>query len=134
MSTRHILPLLIALALLSGCTAKETPQTPTPPLQINPVSPAPAPLPPPRKPLTQFELETIRYGMTLEQVEAKLAREADRVKTEYDKGIKGYTSPSLTAWHYWDNDDGTGIRVGFISNVVAEKEVIGSDNPTNTTN
>ena len=119
---QYMLMGIVLIAGLSACTVQEetVPPPPAPAPAPEPVTPPP----PPPKPTTQYEMEVVLYGMTEKQVIDKLAREADRVETEYNRGIDGYTQPSLTAWHYWDNPDGTGVRIGFVNDVVAEKEVL----------
>lgn len=94
-----------------------------------PPSPPPAvtlPEPPPPDPnapiVTKAEYDAIKNGMTYEQVVELIGDIETESQSVYDKGVQGYTGPSLMAWHTWKNPDGSFASVGFMSNKVEEKK------------
>lgn len=91
--------------------------------------PPPPPPPPPAEPdvelhpvFTQGEFDEILYGMTYPQVVDVLGAESSRQESTYHKGDSEYVHPSLTAWYYWDNEDGSYIKLGFVEKKLTDKE------------
>lgn len=91
-------------------------------------SPPPPPPPPPaaveapaRPVFTQSQFDAIRYDMTYGQVSEILGAESTRQESTYDEGKSEYVQPSLTAWHYWENEDGSFIKAGFVDKRLIEK-------------
>jgi hypothetical protein len=70
---------------------------------------------------TQAQFDRILHGMTYGQVADLLGAESSRQESTYDQGSSEYVRPTLTAWHFWENEDGSFIKVGFIEKKVAEK-------------
>ena len=79
--------------------------------------------PPPRQvtEITRTQFDALLYGMTYEQVLEILGRAEDDAYTVYDRGLEGYTSPTLTVWMIWKNADGSRLKLGFISNKLSDK-------------
>ncbi|HOD94948.1 MAG TPA: hypothetical protein PLQ42_09985 [Candidatus Hydrogenedentes bacterium] len=66
-------------------------------------------------------VDALLLGMTVEEVEALWGRISDEMESEYDPGIKGYTSPYAILWHTWNNPDGTRVKLGFINRKLDRK-------------
>lgn len=96
--------------LFAGCKAPE-PEPAAPPAPAPPVAPV----------FTQAQFDQILNGMTYGQVADLLGAESSRQESTYDEGESEFVRPSLTAWHYWENADGSYIKVGFVEKQVAEK-------------
>ena len=119
---------LAALVALRGApTAPEPEASPAPPVAAPeaaappaPESPAP-PEPSAPAPVSREMVDKLLYGMTYENVMERFGRESDETETEYDQGTPGYTSPSVTVWHRWDNPDGSAVRVGFVNHKLERK-------------
>lgn len=103
--------ILISLIGLEGCSSP----LPSPPA-------VQAPEPPARPIFTQRQFDAILYGMTYGQVSDLLQAESTRQESTYDEGQSEYVQPSLTAWHYWENEDGSYIKAGFVEKKLVEKE------------
>jgi hypothetical protein len=90
-------------------------------------SPPPPPPPPvveeiPARPVfTQRQFDAILYDMTYGQVSEILGAESTRQESTYDEGESEYVQPSLTAWYYWENEDGSFIKTGFVDKKLIEK-------------
>ena len=89
----------------------------------------PSPPPPPPEPevelkpvFTQSKFDQILFGMTYGDVADLLGAESSRQESTYEQGESEYVQPVLTAWHYWDNDDGSYIKIGFVEKMVALRE------------
>ena len=101
---------LIMATVIAGCSP---PPPPPPP---------PAAIEEPARPVfTQGQFDAIRYDMTYGQVSEILGAESTRQESTYDEGESEYVQPSLTAWHYWDNEDGSFIKAGFVDKRLIEK-------------
>lgn len=101
---------LMAILALAGCSAPPPPPPPVVPPAV------------PRAPVfTQAQFDRILHGMTYGQVADLLGAESSRQESTYDQGSSDYVRPTLTAWHFWENEDGSFIKVGFIEKKVAEK-------------
>jgi len=99
---------------------------------------APAPPPPPKKAtpapiddsvfaatdiqVTRDEFDRVLNGMSPLEVADLFGADPNETSNRYDKGVPGYTSPSLTIIHRWDNPDGSWATVSFISERVDAKE------------
>ena len=121
---------IIAAVLAAGLAAfialRGSPTAPPPPAAPEATAPpateAPAPPEPPApSPVTGEMVEKLLYGMTYENVMERFGRESDETETEYEQGTPGYTSPSVTVWHRWDNPDGSAARVGFVNQKLERK-------------
>ncbi len=116
-----LLLLLIAapLVLFSGKTA----HTPAPAQAPPPPQPSPGlPTPDPNAPIiTKAQYDAIKNGMTYDQVTDLIGAMETESKSVYNKGVSGYTGPSVMAWHTWKNPDGSFASIGFMSNKVEEK-------------
>ena len=111
------------IALRGAPTAPPPPAPPAAPeATAPPATEAPAPPEPPApSPVTGEMVEKLLYGMTYENVMERFGRESDETETEYEQGTPGYTSPSVTVWHRWDNPDGSAARVGFVHQKLERK-------------
>lgn len=119
---------LLALFLTLGVLHHKRSGDPVPEPPAPPQAPQPTPEPPPPPPaVTRQEFEALRYDMTPEQAFEIIGCDPDDTHTEYDRGLSGYTSPSLTVWHTWENLDGSKVSLGFISDKLTGK--IESDLP-----
>ena len=115
---------LAAFIVLRGApTAPPPPAPPAAPEAAAPPAPeAPEPPEPPAPaPVTGEMVDKLLYGMTYENVMERFGRESDETETEYEQGTPGYTSPSVTVWHRWDNPDGSAARVGFVNQKLERK-------------
>lgn len=101
---------LISVSLIWGCTPPPPPP-PAPPVVEEPLRPV----------FTKGQFEAIRYDMTYGDVSELLGAESTRQESTYDEGKSDYVRPSLTAWHYWENEDGSFIKAGFIDKRLVEK-------------
>lgn len=99
---------------LAGCTEPAPPPPPPPP-------PMPAePVAPPKPVFTQDRYDKLLYGMTYLQAVEVLGAEATRQDSTYDEGESEFVRPSVTAWYYWENDDGSFIKLGFVEKKLVE--------------
>ncbi|NLV42809.1 MAG: hypothetical protein GXY15_16480 [Candidatus Hydrogenedentes bacterium] len=121
---------IIAAVLAAGLAAlialRGVPSAPAPPAAPEAAAPpapeAPEPPEPPAPaPVTGEMVDKLLYGMTYENVMERFGRESDETETEYEQGTPGYTSPSVTVWHRWDNPDGSAARVGFVNQKLERK-------------
>jgi hypothetical protein len=113
---------LAALAALRGTQSAPEPETPPAPPAVAPAPEAAEPPEPPAPaPISREMVDKLLYGMTYENVMERFGRESDETETEYDSGTPGYTSPSVTVWHRWDNPDGSAARVGFVNKKLERK-------------
>lgn len=103
--------LVSAFAFVSGCPSPAPPPAPPAPVEV------------PKAPVfTQAQYDKILYGMTYGQVADLLGSESTRQESSYDQGSSDYVRPVLTAWYYWDNEDGSYIKLGFIEKKLTEKQ------------
>jgi len=58
--------------------------------------------------------------MTLAQVRQLFGAESDRQESTYSNGGSQFVQPSVIAWHIWENEDGSFIRLGFIDKKLVE--------------
>nr|HPO17243.1 hypothetical protein [Candidatus Hydrogenedentota bacterium] len=72
--------------------------------------------------ITKAEYTAIKNGMTYDQVVDLIGAMETESHSVYNKGVQGYTGPSVMAWHTWKNPDGSFASVGFMSNKVEEKK------------
>jgi hypothetical protein len=101
---------MLVTTLVAGCTPPPPP--PPPPAVVEePAAPV----------FTQRQFDAIRYDMTYGEVSELLGAESTRQESTYDEGASEYVQPSLTAWHYWENEDGSYIKAGFVSKKLVEK-------------
>lgn len=110
---RCAMGVLLGLTVLGGCAP------PPPPPPVAPVEVPKAPV------FTQAQFDKLLFGMTYGQVADLLGSESMRQESTYDQGSSAYVRPVLTAWHYWDNENGSFIKLGFIEKKLADKQ---SDN------
>ena len=115
--------LVAVIALRGAPTATPPPQPPAAPEAAAPPAPEAAkpPGPPAPAPISREMVEKLLYGMTYENVMERFGRESDETETEYDSGTPGYTSPTVTVWHRWDNPDGSVARVGLVNHKLERK-------------
>ena len=107
---RRAMGVLYGLIALGGCA----PPPPPPPA---------APVEAPKAPVfTQAQYDKLLFGLTYGQVADLLDSESTRQESTYDQGNSEYVRPVLTAWHYWENEDGSYIKLGFIEKKLAEKQ------------
>lgn len=102
----------LALSLAAGCG--DPPPPPPPPAPQEPAPPA-------RPTFTQTQFEEILHGMTYPQARDVLGAESDRQESTYSAGDSAYVAPTVTAWHIWENPDGSFIKLGFVQKKVVEK-------------
>ena len=100
---------VVMMTLVTGCS----PPPPPPPPVVEEV--------PARPVFTQRQFDTILYDMTYGQVSEILGAESTRQESTYDEGESEYVQPSLTAWHYRENEDGSFIKAGFVDKKLIEK-------------
>ena len=100
---------VVMMTLVTGCS----PPPPPPPPVVEEV--------PARPVFTQRQFDAILYDMTYGQVSELLGAESTRQESTYDEGESEYVQPSLTAWHYWENEDGSFIKAGFVDKKLIEK-------------
>lgn len=88
----------------------------------------PPPPPPPKEPevlvmpvFTQAKFDQILTGMTYGDVADLLGSESTRQESTYDEGESEYVRPVLTSWYYWENEDGSFIKAGFVEKKLVEK-------------
>lgn len=97
---------------LTGC--QEPPPSPPPP-------PVPVEAEVPARPIfTQARFDKLLYDMTYLQAVEVLGAEATRQDSTYDEGESEYVRPSVTAWYYWENEDGSFIKLGFVEKKLVE--------------
>lgn len=96
-------------------------------LAISACTPPPPP-PPPAEPevfvmpvFTQAKFDQILTGMTYGEVADLLGSESTRQESTYDEGESEYVRPVLTSWYYWENEDGSFIKTGFVEKKLVEK-------------
>ena len=89
----------------------------------------PPPPPPPEEPeveripiFTQQQFDALLYGMTYPQAVDILGAEAGRQESTYHDEESEFVAPYLVAWYYWENEDGSYIKLGFIDKKLAQKE------------
>jgi len=112
----YVLAGLMAAAALPGCKQPGPPPTPPKPFVEEAAPPKPAPV------FTRSQFGKLLYDMTYKQVRDVLGADSTRQESTYDKGESGYTQPSLTAWHVWENKDGSTIKLGFINKKLVKME------------
>lgn len=113
---------LAAVIALRGTQSAPEPETPPAPAAAAPApESAEPPEPPAPAPISREMVDKLLYGMTYENVMERFGRESDETETEYDQGTPGYTSPSVTVWHRWDNPDGSAARVGLVNHKLERK-------------
>lgn len=108
-----LLLLGVVLGTLGGCGA---PPPPPPPPAVEEDPP-----PPPRPVFTQAQFDALLFGMTYPQVRDALGAEANRQESTFDEGQSEYVQPSVTAWYYWENEDGSFIKLGFVEKKLTDK-------------
>ncbi len=101
---------LIMLTAVAGCSP---PPPPPPPPVVEEI--------PARPVFTQRQFDAILYDMTYGQVSEILGAESTRQESTYDEGESEYVQPTLTSWHYWENEDGSFIKAGFVDKKLIEK-------------
>ncbi len=113
---------IVVLIALSRPTP--TVPTPTPPESLPEELPPPPPEPEPEEEplITKAEFDSLRSGMTLQQVLQIIVDPESETHSEFDEGIPGYTQPSVTVWYTWKNPDGSSARLGFVRKELTEKE------------
>lgn len=110
---RILCPVMAALLCLSAITGCSAPAPPPPPIEAPEAPRAPV--------FTQTQYDAILYDMTYGQVMDILGTESTRQESTYNEGESDYVKPSLTAWHYWENEDGSYIKAGFTDKKLVEK-------------
>lgn len=70
---------------------------------------------------TQAKFDQILTGMTYGEVADLLGSESTRQESTYDEGESEYVRPALTSWYYWENEDGSFIKAGFVEKKLVEK-------------
>jgi len=106
--------LVLMLGLPGGALTGCTPPPPPPPAPVEPevfIMPV----------FTQAKFDQILTGMTYGEVADLLGSESTRQESTYDEGETEYVRPALTAWHYWENEDGSYIKAGFVEKKLVEK-------------
>lgn len=104
--------LIVAIPLVQQAFFAKKPEPPSekPELKAPPEEPPPQP-----RMVTAEEYNELLTGMTYWQVVDIIGDESDESSSEYHPGVEGYTHPSLTVWHEWRNEDGSFVRLGFVS-------------------
>jgi hypothetical protein len=114
LNTLKICLLLLMLGLPGGALSGCTPPPPPPP---DPVEPEVFVMPV----FTQAKFEQLLTGMTYGEVADLLGSESTRQESTYDEGDTEYVRPTLTSWYYWENEDGSFIKAGFVDKKLVEK-------------
>jgi len=112
---------VVLVALVLGLRGRDAPQEDVKAPQSTPAPSLPAPGPAPEPLITLAEFEALRTDMTYGQVVDIIGEVETDARSEYDRGVPGYTEPVLTAWYTWSNSDGSSATLGFISNKLAKK-------------
>ncbi len=115
---------IVVLIALSRSTSTVPPPTPPEslPEELPPPPPPPEPEPEEEPLITKAEFDSLRSGMTLQQVLQIIVDPESETHSEFDDGIPGYTQPSVTVWYTWKNPDGSSARLGFVRKELTEKE------------
>lgn len=66
--------------------------------------------------------DSLRYGITYPEAVELIGGLETESYTEYDGGVDGFTSPTVTVWYKWVNPDRSSMSLGFISKKLAEKK------------
>ena len=109
---------MVSIAFLPGCTKTTSPEkiAPPPPVAKKVEIEAPRPV------ITQEQYDKILYDTPYADVVDYLGMDPSRQESTYDKGVDGYTRPSVISWYIWENPDGSFLRLGFTEKRLTDKQ------------
>jgi hypothetical protein len=112
---RYLCCPMMLLVFFVGCEE----EAPPPPPEPKPVEVA-LPTPPPRPVITQTQYDKLLFDALFPDVVEQLGMDPSRQASTYDEGAE-YTAPSVTSWYFWDNSDGSYIKLGFTNKRLTDK-------------
>ena len=107
---RSIMALVLGGLAMAACSPPPPPPTPAAETEVL-VVPV----------FTQAKFDQIQTDMTYGQVADLLESESTRQESTYNEGESEYVLPFLTSWYYWENEDGSFIKAGFVEKKLVEK-------------